>query len=351
MNVVAVIGTVKGGFVLRSGPARKTWRIEGPIFKGWKVTAAARDPNGRYLVATASVVYGAAIHLGKDLKKWRQVEDGPRYPDGGDRKLTKIWRITVGSKAIYAGVDEAGLFRSADHGTSWEPMSGLNDHPTRAKWSPGAGGLCAHAVLEDPKNPDRLWCGISAVGVFRSDDGGRTWNSKNDGVPVVIPDKDFKEIGFCVHALVQDPDDAGTIFRQDHAGMFRTRDGGDSWERIEKGLPSRFGFPVVMDPATRALFAFPQESDEYRIACGGRFRVYRSRNGGKSWEPVTRGLPQAHVYAGVLRSAMAVDSLDPCGVYVGSTSGSFHWSADRGNTWKTLPASFPRILCVFAFHE
>jgi photosystem II stability/assembly factor-like uncharacterized protein len=370
MSVVVIVGTEKGAFVCRSDARRRDWQIEGPLFKGWKVTASNRSPSGRYLIATASQVYGAALHAGTDLKSWKQIESGPAYPPEPEpeapvaadpdqawvagarrKKLNQIWTIQCGSSRHYAGVDTAGLFSSDDDGETWQPVSALNDHPTRRSWFPGAGGLCAHSVLVDRKQPERIWCAISAVGVWRSDDGGKSWVGKNEGVRCICPDKEFTEIGYCVHGLAQDPNDANTIFRQDHTGMYRTRDGGDHWERIENGLASWFGFPIAIDPHTRTLFAFPMESDEYRLPVGGKFRVYRSRDGGDSWEGLGRGLPEQLTYAGVLRGAMAVDGLDPAGVYVGSTAGEVFASADGGDSWQELPCTVPRVLSVRAYRE
>jgi photosystem II stability/assembly factor-like uncharacterized protein len=370
MSVVVIIGTEKGGFVCRSDEQRGDWHIEGPLFKGWKVTASGRSPSGRYFVATASQVYGPALQAGTDLKSWRQIESGPAFaaaslsqdrtsedrnqdPVAGSRqpKLNQIWTIHCGPSRHYAGVDTAALFSSQDDGETWQPVTALNDHPSRRSWFPGAGGLCAHSVLVDPKRPERIWCGISAVGVWRSDDGGQSWVPKNEGVRCIIPDKEFAGIGYCVHGLAQDPADANTIFRQDHTGMYRTRDAGDHWERIENGLASWFGFPVAIDPRTRALFAFPMESDEYRLPVGGKFQVYRSRDDGDSWEPLGRGLPQQPTYAGVLRGALSVDGLDPAGVYVGSTAGEVFVSADAGDSWQRLPCTLPRVLSVKTYVE
>jgi hypothetical protein len=351
MGVLVIVGTEKGGFLCRSDSARTAWDIEGPLFKGWRVTASARSPSGRYLVATTSHVYGAALQSSNDLKAWRQIDKGPTYPAGGDRKLNQIWTIRCGDTRHFAGVDEAGLFVSDDDGESWRPVSGLNDHPSRRSWFPGAGGLCAHSVLVHPKRPERIWCGISAVGVWRSDDGGVTWTPKNEGVRCLSPDKDFPGIGYCVHGLALDPDDPETIYRQDHSGMFRTHDGGESWERNEQGLASWFGFPIAMDMRSRTLFSFPLESDEYRLPVDGKCRVYRSRTMGASWEALGTGLPDWRYYGTVLRGAMAVDGLDPTGVYVGSTSGDVFVSADAGDSWRTLPCRLPRVLSVAAYVE
>jgi photosystem II stability/assembly factor-like uncharacterized protein len=351
MRIVVIVGTDKGAFLCTSDEQRKDWQVEGPLFKGWRVTASGRSPSGRYFVATASQVYGAAIHTGTDLERWHQIERAPAYPEKGDRKLNQIWTLHCGPSRHYAGVDTAGLFSSDDDGESWQPVSALNDHPTRANWFPGAGGLCAHAVLVDPRQPERIWCGISAVGVWRSEDGGRSWLARNAGIRNVSEDQQFPDIGFCVHGLALDPDNADLLYRQDHAGMYRSRDGGDTWEENDQGLASWFGFPIAMEPRGKALFAFPLESDEYRMPVDGRCRVYRSRNGGDSWEPTSRGLPEHHYQAGVLRGALSVDGLDPAGVYVGSTSGDLFASADGGDSWQTLPCRLPRILSVKAYVE
>jgi photosystem II stability/assembly factor-like uncharacterized protein len=351
MRVLVIVGTEKGAFLCRSEDGRQKWDIEGPLFKGWRVTASGRSPSGRYLLATTSQVYGAALHVGADLKTWRQIDKGPAYPQGGDRKLNQIWTFHCGPDRHYAGVDEAGLFVSDDDGESWRPVSGMNDHPSRRAWFPGAGGLCAHVVLTHPDRPAQIWCGISAVGAFRSDDGGHTWEPRNEGVRCMSPDKEFPGIGYCIHGLAQDPDDPDTLYRQDHSGMYRTRNGGVSWERNEDGLPSWFGFPIAIDPGSRMLFSFPMESDEYRLPVEGRCRVFRSRNKGDSWEALDRGLPDGPYYGSVLRGALTVDRLEPVGVYVGSTSGDVFVSADGGDSWQTLACRLPRVLSVAAYAE
>lgn len=351
MSVLAIAGTAKGAFLISSDNNRTDFAVRGPLFKGWKVTAASRNADGEYFLATASDVYGPAIHRSSDLENWTQLVHGPRFEEEAGRKLNQIWFLSTDSSAYYAGVDEAGLFRSTDAGEHWQAVAGLNEHESREGWFPGAGGLCAHSLLRDTMNPDRLWCGISAVGVFRTEDGGTTWTPKNKGIKVIIPDQDNSEIGFCVHALAQDPGDADLIWQQNHVGMYRTRDGGEQWESIQNGLPSTFGFPLVVDPHTRWLYSFPLTSDEYRLPTDGKCAVYRSQDQGDSWHALTDGLPQERFYAGPLRSAMDVDGFDPCGIYFGTTSGTFHYSNDRGDTWNILPDTFPRILCVAVFTD
>lgn len=350
MPVTVVVGTAKGGFVCRSED-RLNWKIDGPFLKGWGVTAAARGPAGDWLVGTNSHVYGAAIHRSRDLREFTQASQGPAYAPESGAKLEQIWKIAPHGDRVYAGVAQAGLFVSDDKGDTWAPLNGLNQHRTRAAWQPGAGGLCCHAILFDHRNPRRMWCGISAVGVFRSDDGGETWHSKNNGVKHVLEDKDHKDIGFCVHGLAQDPDDPDRIYRQDHAGMFRTSDGGENWERNETGLSSRFGFPIAIDPHTKALFVAPLESDEFRLPVEGQLQIFRSRDGGDSWHALFRGLPQQHAYGAVMRGALAVDGIDPCGVYFGTTAGEMFASHDLGESWAALPCRLPRIHSVTVVAE
>ena len=347
MGIAVLIGTDKGAFVLRSRDHhRREWHLTEPIFKGWKVTAAAQTPDGQFIVATASHVYGALLHVSSDLKQWDTVENGPRYAAG--HKLNQIWTIAPVTGGLYAGVSEAGLFHAVDPHGPWSPVEGLNEHPSRKVWQPGLGGLCAHVVLEHPSNPRQRWCGISAVGVFRSDDGGTTWHPKNEGISVAIPDKEFAEIGRCVHGLGIDKE--GILYRQDHLGLYRSNNAADTWHKIENGVPASFGFPIQVDPQTGHIFVYPLQSDEYRLPVKGKMAVYRSRNGGDGWERLANGLPQKNAWgANVLRGAMAVDGLVPCGVYFGTTNGTIHLSADGGETWQGGFGLLPRILCVKAF--
>lgn len=336
------IGTVKGAFFVRGDGSG--WDLSGPQFKGWAVTTFGRSPSGDHLLATGSNWFGAAIHRSNDLGEWEQIVDGPAWPEGGDRKLNNVWTIATRDDTTYAAVDQAGLFRSDDDGASWQPVTAFNEHPTRPGWQPGFGGLAAHRLLFDPNDADRMWLGVSAVGVFRTEDGGDSWHLVNKGVTKPAPDPDDEEIGYCVHCLVADPDDPDTIWRQEHTGVYRTHDGGDSWERIEEGLPARFGFPIARDAASGALFVVPLESDEHRMPVGGEFRVYRSTDRGDSWHVSGEGHPEEPVYAGVLRDAVATDGSG--GVYLGTTAGTIHVTRDGGDTWTALPQVLPRILSV-----
>lgn len=350
MDVAVLIGTMKGAFVMRSANASRTeWKLEGPYFKGWQVTAAGRAEDGRFIVGTSSYVYGATLHVSRDLATWDMIEHGPRYEADESRKLKEIWTLATTPLGMFAGVSEAGLFHATDPYGPWEQVRGLNDHMTRDAWQPGLGGLCAHVLLANPQNPRQLWCGISSVGVFRSDDGGESWHPKNRGVSPAIEDKEHKGIGSCVHGLALSPTDAQTLYRQDHLGMFRSNDGAESWHANAQGLPSNFGFAIKADPSTGALFCYPLESDHHRLPAGGKMRVYRSTDRGSSWHATGQGLPQEDTYATVLRGAMDVDGLDPCGVYFGTTSGTVHTSSDRGDSWQSMNYLFPRILCVKAF--
>lgn len=360
MSARLLVGTAKGGFWLTSRD-RREWDVTGPFFKGWKVTAGVRLSDGRFMAAVASDIYGPALYSTRGGRaatvggavpgpdQWEQVAEGPAYADGGDRRLRQVWTLKENRGVLYAGVQDAGLFASADGGRKWAPVPGLNDHETRGGWMPGAGGLCCHALLFSEDDPKRMWCGISAVGVFRTDDGGAAWIPKNRGVSTVLEDKEHKEIGSCVHGLAQDPADPNRLYRQDHSGMYRSADGGELWERNEDGLPSAFGFPLVVDAGGRALFAVPQESDEHRVPAGGALQVFRSTDRGDSWHSASAGLPSAHAWGTVLRGAMCVDNVDPDGVYMGTTAGTVHASADLGESWINLPVHLPRILHVSAW--
>lgn len=333
------VGTAKGAFVLR--PKGSGWEVEGPLFKGWEGTAFGRAEDGTFLAGVGSGWFGPAIHRSADLETWEQVADGPAWPEGSDRKLNKIWFFHRDGSSIWCGVDDAGVFRSDDHGVTWQPVDGLNEHPTRANWQPGGGGLCAHHMLSAG---ERLWVGISAVGVMRSDDGGATFTRHDTGIRSLAGPEDEPFDGACVHGLVGDRANPDLIWRQDHAGVFRTENGGTSWEAIETGLPGVFGFPIGRDAASGALFVVPLEADVNRLPVDGRFAAYRSTDGGESWHVAGSGWPEERTFTSVLRRALCTDG--DGGVFLGTTSGSVWTSDDAGDTWRELPARFPRITTV-----
>jgi photosystem II stability/assembly factor-like uncharacterized protein len=355
------VGTEKGAFVLSSRKRRTDWKLHGPFLKGWKVQDIRVDSRGgspTLWAAVGSFVYAACVQKSEDLgRTWEQLEAAPHYDEGAPGKLRALWTVTPGHPSrpeeLYAGVADAGLFRSNDSGQSWQELKGVSEHPTRAEWMPGAGGLCCHTIIVHPDNPKRVWVGISAVGVFRTDDDGQTWDLCNTGLDIVLEAKENKHIGSCVHRMVLDPENPDRLYQQNHRGLFRSTNGGDSWKRIEEGLPAEncFGFPIALDPTNPdRVFIVPEESDEYRMALEGRLTVYRTEDGGDSWQPRRKGLPR-DFYSGVLRQAMDTDSHDPCGVYFGTIAGTMHFSIDAGDTWDTMPYQFPRICSVAAWTE
>lgn len=312
-----------------------------PSLPGWKVTAWGATPKGTFLAGLGSNWFGASIHRSADLAEWEQVVDGPSYPEGGARKLEQIWTLAAAGERLYAGVAQAGLFSSDDDGLTWQPVEALNDYPGHEGWLPGAGGLAAHHVLADG---DRLWVAISAVGVFRSADGGQSFSRRDQGVTPVSDEEEGSEPAYCVHGIVADPARPDRIWRQDHRGVYRTLDGGDRWERIENGLPAGFGFPVLRDHASGRLFVAPLESDENRVPVGGRFSAYASDDDGDSWHVAGRGWPESPTFTGVLRGAAHASGDGQ--VFLGTTAGTVWWTNDAGATWSMLPFTFPRILAV-----
>lgn len=337
------LGTEKGAYFLSKDG---DWSVRGPVFPGWKVSAFGQAADGTYLAALASNWFGASVHRSPDLETWEQVEQGPSYDKESERKLNQIWTFHTSGDRTYAGVDQAGLFYSDDAGITWVAVDSLNNHPTREGWFPGAGGLCAHHILTDG---DRIWVGISAVGVFRSDDGGNTFGRFDEGVtPTVTEQEDGTGAnGWCVHGLVADPSNPDRIWRQDHRGVYRTDDGGDRWEQIETGLPSGFGFPIGRDHSSKTLFVVPLESDENRLPVDGNLAAYRSADDGDSWEKAGSGWPEAKQFTGVLRGALALDQAG--GLAFGTTAGQVFVSVDIGDTWHELPFTFPRIQAVTTF--
>lgn len=335
------VGTEKGAYVLKENGG--SWQVTGPMFPGWKVSTFGAAPDGAHLAAVGSNWFGVGIHRSDDFEKWEQTESPPAWPEDTDRKMEQVWTLHTVGDTVWAGVAEAGLFTSQDNGVNWSPVKGLNEHRTRDDWEPGFGGLCAHRVKIDG---ERQWVAISAVGVFRSDDEGVTWEPVNDGVePTGLPDDSPRpEVGYCVHCLAHDPANPNRIWRQDHMGVYRTADGGDNWERIEKGLPANFGFVMWRDDSSERLFTIPLEADANRVPVDGALRVYRSDNDGDTWVESGTGWTSSPQFTGVLRGAFDGDNE---GTFCFGTTGGKLWlTTDNGESWDELDPAFPRIGAV-----
>ena len=279
------------------------------------------------------------------------LEAAPHHADA--RGLEAIWAVAAGPASapdvILAGIEPAGLFVSEDRGRSWWPVAGLNDHPTTSTWQPAGGGLALHSMLVDPSDAGRAYVAVSAGGVYRSDDGWKTWSPVNTGVRADFLPERYPPTGQCVHKLRLHPFRPERLYQQNHCGVYRTDDRGESWTEITPGLPSDFGYALALDAADPdTLFVIPEESSHMRATIGGMLRVYRSRDAGASWTALTNGLPQSHAYVSILREGMDADTLDPCGVYFGTSSGHLFASADAGESWRLIAGFLPRILSVTA---
>jgi serine/threonine protein kinase len=355
-DVLLLLGTTKGAFLAKSKSDRKHWDLAGPYFHGQAVYSLAYDSrSGRHRLwaSTGSPLWGTFLRSSDDFgKTWTNpLEGNIKFPPESGLSLKNIWKIALGPPEapdkLYCGVEPAALFESQDAGESWSLLRGLFDHPHRPRWLPGQGGLCLHTILLHPTVAGRMHVGISAAGVYRTDDGGRTWQARNRGIRVTFMPERFPEFGQCVHKIVRHPDRPDRLFLQNHWGLYRSDDGADSWIDIAHGLPSDFGFAMATHPHDPdCVFTVPMESDEFRCTPEGRLRVYRTRSAGESWEPLTRGLPQRRAYETVLRDGMVTDSLDPVGIYFGTRSGKLYASKDAGKSWKELFDGLPQIVCV-----
>jgi len=383
-----LVGTRKGAFILTSDAGRQQWQVEGPLFGGWEIYHMAGSPVNpdRLYASQTSDWFGQIIQRSDDGgRTWQQPGIPPgeastnefgmpmgesnrfvydtsaatgsaltthQWYDGSPHpwEFKRVWHLEPSpfeADTVYAGVEDAALFVSTDGGANWRELAGLRGHDTGANWTPGAGGMCLHTILLDRNNPDRLFVAISAAGAFRSDDRGQTWKTITNGlVSNYIPDP-TAEIGHCVHRLAMHPSRPEVLFMQKHWDVMRSDNGGDLWYEVSGNLPSDFGFPIAVhahEPNT--VYVIPIKSDSEHYPPEGKLRVYRSRGGGEDWEALTNGLPQQHCYVNVLRDAMAVDTLDDCGIYFGTTGGQIYCSPDGGDHWTAIAENLPAVLSV-----
>jgi len=378
-NVRLLVGTRKGAFVLTADGKRKKWSVDGPHFGGWEiyhVKGSPVDPN-RIYASQSSGWFGQIIQRSDDGGKTWEQPGGERMPDpegpptgqsnnfvyegevgthlsfDGTQhpwKFQRVWHLEpslTDPDTAYAGVEDAALFRTTDGGQSWHELPGLRQHQSGPKWQPGAGGMCLHTILLDPGNENRMYVAISAAGTFRTDDGGTSWKPINRGLVSDFMPEPEAEVGHCVHRIALHPARPDVLYMQKHWDVMRSDDAGDRWHEVSGDLPSDFGFPIDVhahEPET--IYVVPIKSDSEHFPPEGKLRVYRSRTGGDEWEPLTNGLPQSDCYVNILRDAMAVDSLDPCGIYFGTTGGQVYASADEGNHWSPIASHLPPVLSV-----
>jgi photosystem II stability/assembly factor-like uncharacterized protein len=386
MSQVRVLaGTRKGAFILTADGKRQNWDVSGPHFTGWEIyhmKGSPADPN-RIYASQNSGWFGQIIQRSDDGgKTWQQpgtppgepAKDERGWPKGESNKFVydaaakpltthqwydgtqhpwefkRVWHLEpslTDPNTVYAGIEDAAIFRSSDGAQNWAEMPGLRGHGTGPQWQPGAGGMCLHTIILDPSNPQRIWIAISAAGAFRTDDGGKNWKPINKGLrSQYIPDQDA-EVGHCVHHIAMSPKRPGVMFMQKHWDVMRSDDAGDNWKEVSGNLPTDFGFVIDVhahEPET--IYVVPIKSDSEHFPLEGKLRVYRSKTGGNEWEALTKGLPQKDCYVNVLRDAMAVDSLDKCGIYFGTTGGQVYCSADAGNSWNPIVRDLPAVLSV-----
>jgi hypothetical protein len=363
-SVRVLVGTRKGAFILTSDGKRQNWDINGPLFGGWEIYHLKGSPLNpdRIYASQSSDWFGQVIHCSDDGgNSWTPVGNEFAYKgtptthqwyDGTQHpwEFKRVWYLEPSlhdADTVYAGVEDAALFRSVDGGTTWHEFPGLRDAKGHL-WAPGAGGMCLHSILQDPNDPDRIYTAISAAGAFRTDNRGETWKPINNGLKSnwELPDPEA-EIGHCVHNIAMHPSRPNVLYMQKHWDVMRSDDGGESWVEISGNLPTDFGFPITVhahEPET--IYVVPIKSDSEHYPPDGKLRVFRSRTGGNEWEALTEGLPQSNCYVNVLRSAMTADSLDPCGIYFGTTGGQVYASANSGDSWEAIVQNLPPVLSV-----
>jgi hypothetical protein len=349
-----MLGT-KRGLILLSSQDRESWEVHEPTLAGQRIFNAALDQRGvkRLFAAENNDFFGSFLRYSDDFgTTWQEPEQGIKFPEDSGLALKNIWVIEPGRAGepgtVYAGVDPATLWVSHDSGVNWELNEALAKHPTRDRWNPGAGGLCLHTIVPDYSNPQRMWLGISAVGCLRTDDGGASWVFANKNTRADFQPEKYPEFGQCLHRMIQHPAKPDTLYQQNHCGIYRSDDAAENWIDIQHELPSDFGFPIALD-AHNPETVYTIVEGEGRNNVTDQFTVYRTQDGGGSWEPLTEGLPGGPgVRLGVLRHGMCADSHDPCGVYVGTNTGQLFASADRGDTWRLIADYLPPIYSVNA---
>lgn len=363
-GVRVLVGTRKGAFILTSDEKREKWDVGGPHFAGWEIyhmKGSPVDPN-RIYASQSSGWFGQVMQRSDDGGlTWNPVGNEFAYEgdvgnhlwyDGTSRpwEFKRVWHLEpslADPDTVYAGVEDAALFRSTDGGATWNELTGLRGHGTGEQWQPGAGGMCLHTIILDPSSTDRIYVAISAAGAFRSDDGGVTWKPINKGLrSSQLPDQDV-EVGHCVHRIALHPSRPETLFMQKHWDIMRSDDSGDQWREVSGNLPTDFGFAIDVhahEPET--VYVVPIKSDGEHYPIDGKLQVYRSRSGGNEWEALTSGLPQRDCYVNVLRDAMAIDTLGSCGVYFGTTGGQVYVSPDSGDNWRTIVRDLPSVMSV-----
>ena len=363
-TVRLLVGTKKGAFVLTADGSRQEWDVQGPFFAGWEcyhMKASPVNPD-RIYCSQSSGWFGQVVQRSDDGgKTWAPVGNKFGYEgipgthqwyDGTPHpwEFKRVWHLEPclrDAETVYAGVEDAALFRSSDGGANWVEMAGLRKHGSGPAWQPGAGGMCLHTVILDPRDERRMVIAISAAGAFRTDDGGETWKPINRGLrSEFIPDPEA-EVGHCVHHIARHPTRPEVLFMQKHWDVMRSDDAGENWREVSGNLPTDFGFVIDVhahEPET--IYVVPIKSDSEHFPLDGKLQVFRSRSGGEEWEAMTKGLPQGNCYVNVLRDAMAVDTMEECGVYFGTTGGQVYGSADAGESWKAIVRDLPAVLSV-----
>ncbi|MES2123712.1 MAG: sialidase family protein [Gemmatimonadota bacterium] len=365
-GVRLLVGTRKGAFVITSDEKREKWDVAGPHFPGWEVYHVKGCPTNpdRIYASQSSAWFGQLIQRSDDGgKSWNPVGNQFTYDgepgthqwyDGTPHpwEFKRVWHLEpslTDPDTVYAGVEDAALFRSTDGGATWAELPGLRKHGTGPQWAPGAGGMCLHTIILDPANPERIYIAISAAGAFRSDDGGASWHTITRGLNSLYIPNPTAEVGHCVHHMAMHPSRPGVLYMQKHWDVMRSDDSGDLWREVSGNLPSDFGFVIDVhahEPET--IYVVPIKSDAEHYPPDGKLRVYRSRSGGNEWEALTHGLPQSDCYVNVLRDAMSVDALETCGVYFGTTGGQVYGSRDAGDHWEAIVRDLPAVLSVEA---